>query len=1169
MLIDQLQRKLFAAKALAPVVNKYEDGKDVSLGLASSARPFMVASVYARHPRSMLVVVSGEEAATRFANDIAAFIGRANVLVLPNSIGVPWRAHKNNMKVQGARTKAICALAQALPIVVVTSARALMRKIAPASSNMPSDKNAANNNGALAANNSPAQTGSDVLLSSTQQANAHQGKLAPAPSGLFSPLIITKEDGLIDVATGEMLEYEQLAPFLIAHGYQHTESIDGAGTFAVHGDTVDIFAAGMNSPVRIEFFGDDVDGLRQVVASTGQSIRELDRVEICPAREFELNEQTITHLLSSLNVELATDSELASDVHKLEAGIAFDGMEKYLPYLYERLDTPIAHMSESTLVVLAEPRSLFDDACRNYDDLKALAQNAGLGADEVEKYYCLPAKLDFGSQQRFTLQSIMRVKSSVDADLKVEKPNVAGSEEKLFSLLHSFAAAKNTTAIFSIPDKHARKDIELSLVDNSISFTEQLPLRQDVLNITDIDIPSGFIIPDANIALISLSDLSVRAARHRSYKRIDITEVTFPFQPGDYVVHQHHGIAFFSEIVQQEVGGIQRDYLLLKYAQEDKLFVPIEQIDKITRYVGPEGSTPRLTRLNTADWDRAINKARKSAKKLAFDLVDLYARRSTVKGFSYSQDSMSQQEMEELFPYEETPDQLAAIEDVKADMESEKPMDRLICGDVGFGKTEVALRAAFKAVSDSRQVMVLCPTTILAQQHYATFSDRFEPFGIEVEVLSRFRTNAQQKQALKDFAAGKVDVLVGTHRLLSRDVNPKNLGLIIIDEEQRFGVGHKEQLKNLREQIDVLTLSATPIPRTLQMSLSGVRDMSLITTPPPNRRAVKVHVGEWDEDVVSAAIRREMQRGGQVYYVSNRVRTIDDAVERVTQAAPEARVGVAHGAMTAKQLEDVMEQFSAGEIDVLVATTIVESGLDNPHTNTLIIEDSQRLGLAQLYQLKGRVGRSLTQAYAFFLFPAGETLTDEARDRLEAINEFSDLGSGMKVAMRDLEIRGAGTLLGAEQSGNLSAVGFDLFASMIAEAVSDARGEETIAHSDIQVNVPLAFIIPEEYIPQNDIRVLFYRRLAAAQSVEDVEKIRKDLTENYGAMPPQTQNMCDRAQLKAMAQEHGIKSIAQVAGKIVLESDAKRPVRFTIKKDESPLKQTIEYLEKLNAAIVQ
>ena len=490
--------------------------------------------------------------------------------------------------------------------------------------------------------------------------------------------------------------------------------------------------------------------------------------------------------------------------------------------------------------------------------------------------------------------------------------------------------------------------------------------------------------------------------------------------------------------------------------------------------------------------------------------------------------------MEGLFPYEETPDQASAIAEVKADMESEKPMDRLICGDVGFGKTEVAMRAAFKAITDHRQVMILCPTTILAQQHFSTFSDRFSPFGVRVEVLSRFRSQAQQKAALEGFAKGEVDVLVGTHRLLSRDVNPKELGLIIIDEEQRFGVGHKEQLKNLRESVDVLTLSATPIPRTLQMSLSGVRDMSLITTPPTNRRPVKVHVGEWDEDLIGEAIRREIQRGGQVYYVSNRVRTIEDAEESVRAAVPEARIGVAHGQMAPSMVEDMMERFNGGEIDVLVATTIVESGLDNPHANTLIIEDSQRLGLAQLYQLKGRVGRSQRQAYAYFLFPSNQPLTEEATQRLEAIGEFTELGSGMRVAMKDLEIRGAGTLMGAEQSGNMSAVGFDLFASLLAEAVSEARGEDKLAHPEIHVDVAADFLIPAEYMEDGGERVLYYRRLAAAVTVEDVDDIAAKMRSAYGALPQPAANICNRARAKALCQTIGATSVAQVGGKLVI-----------------------------------
>ena len=616
------------------------------------------------------------------------------------------------------------------------------------------------------------------------------------------------------------------------------------------------------------------------------------------------------------------------------------------------------------------------------------------------------------------------------------------------------------------------------------------------------------------------------------------------------MVHATHGIALFSEIVRQEVGGKERDYFMLEYAGGDKLYVPLEQVDRITRYVGPDGDNPRLTRLNTADWSRATTKARKSAKKLAFDLVDLYTRRSSITGFAFGPDSASQIEMEESFPYDETRDQLDAIADIKSDMESTKPMDRLLCGDVGFGKTEVALRAAFKCVDGGRQVMVLCPTTILAQQHYETFFERFAPFSVEVEVLSRFRTPAQQRRALAAFAEGKVDVLIGTHRLLSADVNPHELGLVIIDEEQRFGVQHKEQLKNMREQIDVLTLSATPIPRTMQMAMSGVRDMSLITTPPTGRRPVAVHVGEYDPDVVSAAIRLEIGRGGQVYYVSNRVKTIDDAVERVLEAAPEARIGVAHGKMSPREVEDVMVQFATKKIDVLIATTIVESGIDNSSANTLIIEDSQRLGLAQLYQLKGRVGRSATQAYAYFMFPGELPLTEEATARLTALSEFQDLGSGMRIAMRDLEIRGAGSLVGAEQHGNLSSVGFDLFTQMLGAAVAEARGEggADVEQSCVAINLPADFFLAEEYVPAVDRRVLVYRKLAAADMLEQVDALQLECEETFGALPEAAQNLFDRTRIRIRADRLGLESVSLIAGKLTYQGvDVPKDVTFELR----------------------
>ena len=891
------------------------------------------------------------------------------------------------------------------------------------------------------------------------------------------------------------------------------------------------------------------------------------------------------------------DTELAALLELAEARVATPELDRFLSLLYERTVTPLEHVAQNALVVLSEPRSLFDDCSRAYEDLERRAGEARVA--RLDGLYVSPRELDFGHCQRLNYVSLIRAGGAVTAELKIEQPAIAGSDTRFITRIRE-CVSNRFAVVFAAPDRGARESLELSFTDESIPFEESFQaapenvgvvgegevtvtlLKRDAdrlnarpiedgsdgtrpqmthtvptltrgrVTFIDLALPSGVVVPEAHLAVFSIADLNARLDARRgrsSRRRVDITEVTFPFKPGDYVVHATHGIAHFTAIVRQEVAGKERDYFLLEYAGGDKLYVPLEQVDRITRYVGPDGDEPRLTRLNTADWSRATAKARKSAKKLAFDLVDLYTRRSSITGFACPPDTPEQLEMEASFPYEPTRDQLEAINDIKADMESAKPMDRLLCGDVGFGKTEVALRAAFKCVDSGRQVMVLCPTTILAQQHYQTFFERFAPFGVEVEVLSRFRTPAQQKRALAAFAEGKVDVLVGTHRLLSADVNPAKLGLVIIDEEQRFGVQHKEQLKNLREQIDVLTLSATPIPRTMQMAISGVRDMSLITTPPTGRRPVIVHVGEYDPDVVSAAIRLELSRGGQVYYVSNRVKTIDDAVDRVHEVAPEARVGVAHGKMSAREVEDVMIEFATGKIDVLVATTIIESGIDNPHTNTLIIEDSQRLGLAQLYQLKGRVGRSATQAYAYFMFPGEIPLTPEATERLTALAEFQDLGSGMRIAMRDLEIRGAGSLVGAEQHGNLSSVGFDLFTQMLGQAVAEARGEGgEVEQATVAINLPADFFLDEEYVPAVDKRVLVYRRVAAAESLAEVDEAERACEEEFGELPLAARNLFDRARLRIRGDRLGLESISLTGGRLTFQGvDVPKKVAFELR----------------------
>lgn len=1097
MLIDMLSASLAKSGALDDAWAKLDSGQDATVGVASSARPFLVAARFAADPRATLVVAAGEEAADTFARTVGAFVGEERVLRLPDYEGNPFSLDAPPQpRLHGRRLEALWSLQQGKPAVVVASARALLRRI------------------------------------------------APAKEEVARPLALVAGSDLSEEPQRGIACFEDLEHCLVSMGYENSGKLDGPGTFSVQGGAIDVFPGNLAYPVRLDFFGDELDEIRRFLPSTGQTISSLKQVDIFPVREFAQTDAALLRAKRAISKSAETNAAQRELLERLEDG-SHELPDLMAAYLLEKTAAVGDYLSADALTVLIEPRSLVDDALHAYDELSKRCVGTSIPVSDL---YMGPNELDFGANPRATYVSIMRVGVQLDSELVVKRVDVAGDPEKLFGRLRSLAEM-GFTVVFSVPHFRARQEMKLSLVDLGIPINEVLDvvgdaspkLKRGQVNIVDVDIPLGMIFPAAKMALVSLSDTQgAMATRKRS--RIDVTEITFPFKPGDYVVHAAHGVAFFRDIVRQDVGGSERDYLLLEYAEGDKLYVPVEQLDRVTRYVGPEGSSPRLTRLNTSDWSRAMAKARKATKQLAFDLVDVYTRRASTQGYRYREDTPWQHEMEESFPYQETPDQLAAIADIKADMQSPRPMDRLVCGDVGFGKTEVALRAAFKATQDNKQVMVLCPTTILAQQHYSTFKDRFEPFGVKVEVLSRFRTPAQQKQALADFSEGTVSVLVGTHRLLSRDVNPHDLGLVIIDEEQRFGVAHKEQLKNMRESIDVLTLSATPIPRTMQMGLSGVRDMSLILTPPDDRRPVEVHVGEWDPDVVSDAIRREMARGGQIYYVSNRVRSIDEAVKRVQAAAGEARVGVAHGKMTKEQLEDVMENFAAGELDVLVATTIIESGIDNPHTNTLIIEDSQRLGLAQMYQLKGRVGRSSTQAYAYFLFPDNIPLTEEAVARLTALGEHTDLGSGMRVAMRDLEIRGAGSLLGAEQSGNMSAVGFDLFAQMLSTAVSNAREGNSSAKeflppalSDIVVNVPDHTYFPEEYLPDADERVLYYRKIASADTIDAVNDIYEELLAKHPEMPQASVNQFEKARLKAFANEHGIKLISVSAGKLTVE----------------------------------
>jgi transcription-repair coupling factor (superfamily II helicase) len=1095
-LLADLSVLLERAPGFAKATAALREGGDFALAVPTSIRPLVVAATFRANPRAMLVAVPGEDAAERFARQLTAYLPLELVLPLPAPSTLPWSRQHADVSVTGRRARALYALQEGRPVIVVASARGLLRLLPP--------------RGAADA---------------------------------FAPLVLKR---------GATLVLDEATELLARMGYERVEVAEDPGQFAVRGGTLDVYPSDGHFPVRAELYGDEIESLRRYVPSTGQSVGEVEGVEAYPCREIRLSNRTAKDVAHShrsgfkdLQRRALGEPELARELELIEQGVYFDGVEAYLPFVYRELTSVSEYFSRDTLVAVAEPRALFDDTLRAYAEFEEAAAAAG---QDVSRHFVAPAKLDLGERQRLTMLSILRAGVHADAALPARRPDVAGGEVKTIAGLRGLVDSGHTVLMVA-RDRRQREALSASLSQSGLPVSiyggvshvvpgsgRDVPggLTAAVVNLGVADIPAGFVVTDARLAVVSVDDAFPRATR-RSQASVDSTSLTFDFKPGDYVVHSTHGIALFREITRREVLGAERDYLLLEYAKGDKLFVPVDQLERVTKYVGPDQTSPRVTRLNTADWSRATGKARAAAKKLAFDLVDLYARRAAAAGFAFSPDTPWQMEMEAAFPYVETPDQLSAIADVKADMESDRPMDRLVCGDVGYGKTEVAIRAAFKATQDGKQVMLLCPTTILTQQHFTTFTDRFGAFPVHVEVLSRFRSKAQQDAALKGFNDGNVDILIGTHRLLSRDVVPKDLGLVIVDEEQRFGVEHKEHLKNLREQVDVLTMSATPIPRTLQMALGGVRDMSVIDTPPPNRFPVNVHVGEFEPDAVQSAIRRELERGGQVYYIFNRVLTIDEASARVRELVPEATIGVAHGQMSEHQLERVMEGFAAGQIDVLVATTIIESGIDNPHTNTLIIEDSERLGLAQLYQLKGRVGRSHVKAYAYFLFGRGKQMTEQAAERLTAIAELTELGSGIKVAMRDLEIRGAGSLLGADQHGNMSAVGFDLYAQMLREAVSEVRGEPEAVLADVRIDVPLKAFLPEEYVEAADERVRLYRRFAAAGTPDAVESIIADIVTRYGSMPEVAANLAGVARARALAGMIGATNVAVVRGRVVVQ----------------------------------
>ena len=976
--------------------------------------------------------------------------------------------------------------------------------------------------------------------------------------GLMNRLIRPEklERFILQLSLGEELILTDFTKQLVAMGYEKNYQAEAGGQFAVRGGIIDIYPLTEENPYRIELWGDEIDSIRSFSAESQRSLENLEEVRIYPAAEIIFEEATLEKGLKKIDADAKKLSELyqkemkTEEAHRvrmlastakesIEQFGSVEGMDAYLTYFEEDTVSLLDYFSkEDALVFLDEPvRAIEKGRVIEKEFQESMKQR-------LEKGYILPGQMD--SLYSYEEIAARLVAHKVIGLAALEMKEKALPAKEYFSIQMKTVNPYNNSFELLIKDLKRYKKNHYRVILLSGSRTRANRLAQDITEegisafytqdeehevkpgevmVAYGKIKKGYEYPDLQCVIISESDIFGREKKKKKKRRIYEGEQIQSFSDlhvGDYVVHENHGLGIYRGIEKVEVDKVVKDYIKIEYAKGGNLYILATQLELIQKYAGADAKKPKLNKLGTQEWSKTKSKVHKAVADIAQDLVELYAKRQNREGYVYGEDTVWQREFEEMFPFEETEDQLEAIEATKKDMESRRIMDRLICGDVGYGKTEIALRAAFKAIQEGKQVVYLVPTTILAQQHYNTFVQRMKDFPVRVDMLSRFRTAGEQKKTLEDLKKGQVDVVIGTHRVLSKDVVFKNLGLLIIDEEQRFGVAHKEKIKKLKENVDVLTLTATPIPRTLHMSLIGIRDMSVLEEPPVDRLPIQTYVMEYNDEMVREAIHRELARGGQVYYVYNRVNNIDEVANHVAALVPEANVVFAHGQMHEHELEKIMLDFVEGNIDVLVSTTIIETGLDIPNANTIIIHDADRLGLSQLYQIRGRVGRSGRTSYAFLMYRRDKLLREEAEKRLQAIREFTELGSGIKIAMRDLELRGAGNLLGAEQHGHMQAVGYDLYCKLLNEAVLALRGENEAEDFETVVDCDIDAYIPPSYIRNEYQKLDVYKRISGIENQEEYMDMQDELIDRFGEIPRSVENLLKIADLKALAHQAGV-----------------------------------------------
>lgn len=1130
-----LVREIPAYAALAASVQAAAPAQP--LAVLAGARPYLAAALIDELPRPALLLTARSDHARRWVDQLRAWLPvPERVLLFADPDALPYERIAWSRETRQQRLEALVALSlppqpittAAAPPVVVASARALSFFTLP----------------------------------------KRELTLALRP-----------------LRVGQVVDLPALMTRWLGLGYRPQPVVEEPGTFSRRGGIIDVWAPNLPWPLRLELFGNEIDSLRYFNPATQRTLTaaeghasggRVQEVLVGPASEaLPRHGPAVRAHLEQLDFSVChapAQHDFETEIDQLVEGTGFRGVEWYLPYLYSQPATLLDYLPTPGLLLIDDGAEL----------LATLADLQGQ-AEQLQRDVTAAGELPAGARRPYALQPDLRQRLSTLApvllgygDLMGRPTSQAGALARSFLPAPHFGSRVRRVIDEAEAWRAAGQRVVLisrqcaRLNDLFIEAGHPAALGEDVLEVPrprsvtllQATMAEGWILRNEEaqgLLLTLLTDAEIFGLSRPAPRRIERQRPVAPesffadLHPGDYVVHMEHGIGQFRGLVTMSLEGIDREYLHIDYAQHDRLYVPVHQADRLTRYVGPGETQPILHRLGTADWELVKQRTRKAVANIASELLALYARRELVAGHAYAPDSVWQEELEGSFPYVETEDQLQAIVEVKQDMERSQPMDRLICGDVGYGKTEVALRAGFKAVMDGKQVAVLVPTTVLAQQHFNTFATRLQSYPVQVAMLSRFLTAGRQEDVLKGLREGTIDIVIGTHRLLSADIVFKDLGLLIIDEEQRFGVGHKERLKQLRTEVDVLTLSATPIPRTLHMSLTGVRDLSTIDTPPEERLPVKTTVGEYDEQIIRQAILRELDRGGQVYFVHNRVIGIEQMAQRVHHIVPEARVGVGHGQMPERQLERVMLDFANGDIDVLVCTTIIESGLDIPNVNTIIINRADHYGLAQLYQLRGRVGRSAVRAYAYLFYDRGATLSSVARRRLEAILEASELGAGLRIAMQDLEIRGAGELLGARQHGHIAAVGFDLYARLLAQAVEDARAERdrgtprddrrkpgvltNALAPAVTLDLLLDARLPADYVEEAALRLQLYRRIAGLSDLAAINDLRQELTDRFGPPPAAVENLLYQVRIKGQAVRAGVTAIGRESDQIVIKGD--------------------------------